>query len=491
MAFVMNNALMIFVTDYWVYVIIYGVMNGIAIGFGYLPALYTAWTYFPDKKSLATGVILFCAGMSASIASPIVTMIVNPNKVKSSDEEVVKRVPLLFTYLTIGYGVIALVSCTLQPPPFKSEKSKERAELRRKLTLVAAGPEKDQLQTRIRGMSVVTAFNNRITDRELAAAGKEYIVRRTMYSKVGEEDALMLGQMKLDQIEEMMSNTGIINLEKNPEQDTSGFGRGTADHLVENLLSTNEEKPPEDFKQELYRLSQEIQESSCPSFRAGICSQTFLFLGMMSYCCAIYNYFLLNSWKELFKSSSFLGMPDDKLAFLLSVGAVANSTFRIFAGLLLLKFQFKTLYYILITCIISGAFSFYKVTKWTGSEFVGSAYLFLGFAGLGTAVTIFPTACTKAFGTDVGSKIYPCIYLCFSIASLSSYMLIKYFKNFEDLFFYLGCIAVCGLTVSLFFNPEPNWSNAQVDHAYKEKAELDRAKEAKYGRASIADQPER
>jgi MFS family permease len=230
MAFVANNGLMIFVTDYWVYVAVYGVMNGIAIGFGYLPALYTAWTYFPDKKSLATGVILFCAGMSASIASPIVTMIVNPNKVKSNSQEVVDRVPLLFTYLTIGYGVIALVACTFQPPPFKSEISKERDELRRKLTLIANGPEKDQLQTRIRGMSVVNAFNNKITERELAAAGKEYIVRRTMFHKVGEADALMLGQMKLDQIEEIVAHTtGIINLEKGVDEiDTSGFGRGTA-----------------------------------------------------------------------------------------------------------------------------------------------------------------------------------------------------------------------------------------------------------------------
>lgn len=119
--FTLNHVMMIFVKDYYLYIGVYGVMNGMAIGFGYLPALYTAWTYFPDKKSVATGVILFCAGMSASISSPLVTMIVNPNNVDPSSKEVVENVPWLFTCLAIAYGTLTLIACSLQPAPFESE----------------------------------------------------------------------------------------------------------------------------------------------------------------------------------------------------------------------------------------------------------------------------------------------------------------------------------------------------------------------------------
>ena len=128
-------------------------------------------------------------------------------------------------------------------------------------------------------------------------------------------------------------------------------------------------------------------------------------MGVMAFCCSIYNYFLLQAWKDIFKK--VLQLDQNVLSYLLSVGSIANSSFRIIVGLLLLKLNFKTLYYILMTCIIISSLSFYSVVNGTKSTTIGIVYLFFAFAGLGTMVTIFPTICVKTFGSNVGSKLYP------------------------------------------------------------------------------------
>lgn len=109
-----------YITDATLFVVVYGFLSGAFIGLGYLPALYTAWTYFPSKKSAVTGVILFCAGMSASILSPVSTYLVNPNNLPPSDPKYGERVPELYRFYAIYFGVITLVACTFQPMPLIS-----------------------------------------------------------------------------------------------------------------------------------------------------------------------------------------------------------------------------------------------------------------------------------------------------------------------------------------------------------------------------------
>ena len=45
--FALASLLMVFTTGYWTFVLLYGVIAGLAIGIGYMPALIIAWTYHP------------------------------------------------------------------------------------------------------------------------------------------------------------------------------------------------------------------------------------------------------------------------------------------------------------------------------------------------------------------------------------------------------------------------------------------------------------
>ena len=60
------------------------IIFGVAIGFSYMAVMRNAWLYFPDKKGLISGVILFGYGLSALILTWVSDSIVNPKFEKVS-----------------------------------------------------------------------------------------------------------------------------------------------------------------------------------------------------------------------------------------------------------------------------------------------------------------------------------------------------------------------------------------------------------------------
>jgi hypothetical protein len=457
--FTLNNFAMIYVKDYYVYVAVYGVSNGIACGLGYLPGLYTAWTYFPQRKSVATGLILFCAGMSASISSPLVTRIVNPNNVDPSSKEVYDRVPYLFQCLTIAYGTITLLACTFQPAPYQSASVKEKREIKRKMSTAQTPTEKKNLQGRLRGLTLGGAASmsphfNQMTEKDVERVTKELFLR-DMGTRMG-EDALLMNQLDMDEIEDL------VHVHHTEDRKTRLRNSEIAP-LDETFKVKDEVEVARESADHLYQLSKELQEHFCPSFYYGFFSTSFLMLATMAFCCAIYNYFLLTAWKALFKD--YLHFQDSALANLLIIGACSNSSFRVIVGILLLKFSFKTFYYIAISVIIVSAFTFDILVIKGENQLIGVGFLFVAFAGLGTMVTIFPTVCVKIFGSEVGPKLYPCIYVCFSTASFAAYLVYRMLSDPVQMFYTFGGFAVLGLFTAMFFDQNPSWQKAILAHA--------------------------
>ena len=457
--FTLNNLAMIYVKDYYVYVAVYGVSNGIACGLGYLPGLYTAWTYFPDKKSVATGLILFCAGMSASISSPIVTRIVNPNNVDPSEKEVYERVPYLFQCLTIVYGSITLLACTFQPAPFQSTNVIEKRELKRKMSTAQTPTEKQDLQGKLKGLTFrgaasMSPYFNQMTEKDVERVTKELFLR-DMGTRTG-EDAILMNQLTPDELEDLVN----VHQAEDPK---ARLRKSEIAPLDETFKVKDEAEVARESVDHLYQLSKEIQEQCCPSFYYGFFSSSFLMLAVMAFCCAIYNYFLLTAWKALFKD--YLHFQDSALANLLIIGACSNSSFRIMVGVLLLRISFKTFYYIAISVIIVSAFTFDLLVIKGENKIIGLGFLFLAFAGLGTMVTIFPTICVKIFGSEVGPKLYPCIYVCFSTASFAAYLVYRMLSDPVQMFYTFGGFAVFGLFTAMFFDQNPSWQKAILAHA--------------------------
>lgn len=126
------NLAMAFTKSYWMFVFFYGIVIGLAIGCGYLPPLYVAWTYYPDHKAVVTTLCLFVSGMSSAVLSPLSSYIVDPTNALSpwDIEGRAARVPVLFAVLFLLYACIAVTVMILQPAPFQHSMIADLAALR-------------------------------------------------------------------------------------------------------------------------------------------------------------------------------------------------------------------------------------------------------------------------------------------------------------------------------------------------------------------------
>ena len=76
----------------------------------------------------------------------------------------------------------------------------------------------------------------------------------------------------------------------------------------------------------------------------------------MAICCSIYPYFLNSNWKTYYQDK-LSDISDSKMSFILTFGAIANSSIRAIVGILLLKVDVKAVYYFIISISILGAFT--------------------------------------------------------------------------------------------------------------------------------------
>ena len=454
--FALLNLVVSLISNYIIFILCYGCLSGMFIGLGYLPSLYTAWTYFPEKKSAVTGSILFCAGMSASFLSPISTLIVNPNNMKKDDPNYGENVPKLFQFYSVYFGVIALVACSLQPQPLNTEAYKETKhykELIRKNTTDKT--EINNANRELKRMNSVNFGNEMIDEEDIKMVYKNELADQ-IGQMGGEEHAFLNANLDMDRITDLiMQNMKFHNIVKNEaaEPVTASIKSDmpfNSTRKLSRLIENNAEA--------LYKKSKELQEQNCPSQKYAIRSGPFFMIASMAICCSIYPYFLNSNWKAFYQDN-LQDITDSKMSFILSFGAVANSSIRIIVGFLLLKVDVKMIFYFITLLSIFGAFTIQgllKTYEW------GVLYIMFAYMGLGTQVTLFPTICTKVFGSTVGPKVYPLIYLCFSISNFSQYFLYKFLgkENMTIMFYSFGSLAFLGVVIGIMFNAKPSWTNA-------------------------------
>lgn len=456
--FAVLNLLASFVKDPTVFVLAYGFLAGVFNGLGYLPAMYTAWTYFPESKSVATGTILFCAGISASILSPLSTMIVNPDNLPASDARYGDRVPILFRYLSAIFGVICLIACTFQPAPLESSVYVEAKGLK-KIAKDREASKDERNEAKLELKKMQTAHYN---DQELVKEHLQIVYRDELNAQVGrfggEELALINANIEQERVADLIiRQMKFQNIMDDENQKSSVLL--DKDQSIKNRLS----RVLENNAEALYQKSKQLQEMNCPSVSAAISSVSFMCMVVMAICCSLFPYFLNSNWKVYYQKR-LPDITDKNMAFILSFGAIANSFIRLIVGVLLLKIDIKLIYYCIVGISMFIAFTISDLLTTYG---IGIMYIMLGYVGLGTQVTLFPTVCTMVFGSTIGPKVYPYIYLCFSISNFAQYFAYKYYgKNghIETIYYMFGSMAFVGLIVAVLFNPKPSWANAIYKH---------------------------
>lgn len=156
-----------------------------------------------------------------------------------------------------------------------------------------------------------------------------------------------------------------------------------------------------------------VIQKSCPSFKIGLRSFTFWSVITMAICSSIYNYFFNSAWKNY--GGSFLDVSEQEFARIISAASLFNSLGRLISGWVLDYISFKKLYLAIVAFEIINAFT---ISTFGRSYWVYMVYVCVGMFSLGSHKTMFPTMVTKTFGIEVGRKVYPIVYQCFSTASM-------------------------------------------------------------------------
>ena len=117
------------------FAVFYGAIFGLGCGFTYLPPVISAWSYFPERKGLISGIIIGAFGLGAAIFDQISTKLVNPHnedahiKVKHGSVtdhyygyDVSYRVPAMLRYLALIWFIMMVVGCALVSNLKKAEK---------------------------------------------------------------------------------------------------------------------------------------------------------------------------------------------------------------------------------------------------------------------------------------------------------------------------------------------------------------------------------
>ena len=111
-----------------------------------------------------------------------------------------------------------------------------------------------------------------------------------------------------------------------------------------------------------------------------------------------------------FKDYGLKTINDDQFLTLIgSLGFVFNSCFRIIWGLLMDKFGFRKVYWILLTCQFSLICSLYAISSYKAAYFL---WICLMLACEGGHFSLFPAITLKQFGIKMGGLIYPYVFFC-------------------------------------------------------------------------------
>ena len=102
-----------FTSNYWVFVGLFSVSYGVANGLTYVVPLHIAWSYFPNKEGLVSGIIVGGFGLGGFIFSLVSTNIVNPDDSDEISEEIAANVPKMLRGLAARWALIVFISLIL------------------------------------------------------------------------------------------------------------------------------------------------------------------------------------------------------------------------------------------------------------------------------------------------------------------------------------------------------------------------------------------
>jgi len=506
--------------NYWLYTIVYGVGSGAFLGLGYLLSLYIAWTYYPNSKSIVTGLVLFATGLSPSILAPITTLIVNPNNDEVTNPAVYNNVPKMFQWLAgIFTGILVLVLLVL-PPPKQSLKMKRKT-LMKKLgkndmdaiddipveespiesnngqiskmslppKLAPQNANQGKLNSLAEGNTLrqagSTQDNKRLTGTYRNSIA--YLQTQKVFSDINNMVASESMVLMYGMSDKYVDNLKSLQVEKEDNRRrTMGFSerkrwterksisaQKNLKVLRQSLMrAKNTNKNISDIlpRETIAKIVTENAEEMAPEEVEDIAEQLIesqcpdMKTGMLHP-----NFFLLvimcvgSTAYNFFMNAAWKDFADEKQISAtdsqMSLILTIAAIFEAVSGLIaggLLLFLPFKVFYAVQVVIQLIAVS--SIFAVADSYVTITVYFSLSMYLLGSDKTVFPTITQKIFGPIAGPKIYPFVYVFFAVSSFFQFSIYNFVTHdFKVIFHIFTGSAACAFFATFFLKMKPTW----------------------------------
>lgn len=126
--------LLSFLHNFYAYIAIYGIANGLFLGIPYILPINNACQYLPKRKGLVSGICIMGLGFGALLFNQIIVAIMNPDNLPPDEkhffpQSVADHLPTVWRALAGVYLGLAIIGTAIMVPKQKETKSEDKQSL--------------------------------------------------------------------------------------------------------------------------------------------------------------------------------------------------------------------------------------------------------------------------------------------------------------------------------------------------------------------------
>ncbi|EAS03514.3 MFS transporter (macronuclear) [Tetrahymena thermophila SB210] len=418
-----------FATKYWVFVIFYGITNGISMGFIYMIPLDNAQKFFPNRKGTVYGVIICGYGLGSLMFNWVLYYLINPSNIKAEWNEAYQeymyppQVSVNLPHALLGLGLMYFVIASIGS------------------LLIIKPSQRDLLEIQASMVSLQSLEQNANQFKEVAF-------------EVASPDN------KCDE----------KNSEKNKNQQFQEQKKNNQQSIQNEVTVITWQAGPSTQKndQKIEKMRQDqlqnLGANECSSLSVAL-KQKELYVSLILGCIGVcYGLVIASNYK----SYGLNYHNDDKYYYYIStISSFANGSSRFFWGYMMDKIRIKRLIILnLLTQILINI----TLPQIVQSQLLYAFCIICAFFCYCGWYVIMPTHCYRLFGSKIASQVYGVLYMGFPLSGMIQQAVVLNF-SWQNIFIIIFGIQAFGLMIVNAFSLNINWRELALLESIKESCQ--------------------
>ena len=443
-----------FIHNSGVFVLVYGSLSGVCCGVAFLPSLYLAWSYFPRNKAFVTGIVFGAgSGFNAALLALVSEAIVNPHSIDDfeNDPDIYDKAPYVLRMQALVFVMLTTFVASMMPP---IQVIKNREELK-------AEEEQKQSEEEKNSETWVQTEKERIL-KEFGTVynNKSKIIGKNL-AEISSIDEVLDSPIRKQAIEaattKSMQAQAIENSPFFPLKEVKNKrDNKTPNSVFCNPVSADVHKNVVEEEKSVPLIGNSREASGLGSKSKGpmaeyLLTGHFLLLILLVFFSSLFNYYLLNIWREFFPKKVQSTVNTNSFIFVL--GSILGAASSLITGFLITKVDYRIVlsFLTLISAAVAGS-----VNYTLKSKEVGYIFFAITFISLSGQLVVFAVLVAESFPWRVARQAYGYIFMITSLANIVQYGAADLVDSYVVLFFTFGSMALVSIPLSFTFKIKTN-----------------------------------